>query len=258
MKIAACQFAVTGAISRNMEIMRKYIRKAAAQNVRLIVFPECALTGYPPLDIPSPAAIDFGRLEKAHLELQSLSDTTGVHILAGTITQHGVSCHNSAILFSPMEKPVLYHKRALWGWDRENFVPGSETGLLRVDNLRIGVRICYEVRFPEYFRELYQEKSDLNIVLFHDTAASENQERYELLKAHLRTRAAENVTPLLCVNTTYPHQTAPTALFDRSGAVLGELDSGREGMLVRDYLPASPDFSESGRLFVSNELLSKP
>ncbi len=33
-----------------------------------------------------------------------------------------------------------------------------------------GVRICYEVRFPKFFRELYKKSTDLNVILFYDVA----------------------------------------------------------------------------------------
>ena len=254
MKIAACQFAVSGDVRRNLYTITKYVRLAADQSAKLAVFPECALTGYPPLNIPSAASADFSALAEAHAALQQLSDENGISILTGTITRCEGSFHNSAILFSPDKLPVSYHKRALWGWDRENFVPGSESGIFQIDGLRIGVRICYEVRFPEYFRELYREKTDLNIVLFHDTCASENSERYELIKAHLRTRAAENVTSLLSCNTCVLHQTAPTAFFSASGEILSELLPDCDGLLLYDFHLKPLDFSETGRRSFSDAL----
>lgn len=256
MKIAACQFAVSGDIQSNLSTIEKYVSHAAQQNAALIVFPECALTGYPPLNIPAAQSVDFCKLEEAHAKLRHLSNARRIHILAGTITRFESSFRNSAILFSPDKEPAFYHKRALWGWDRENFAPGNESGIMWVNELKIGVRICYEVRFPEFFRELYREKTDLNIVLFHDTCTSDHPDRYELIKAHLRTRAVENITPVLSANSCAAHQTAPTALFDPSGSILSELFPGKEGLLIRDYVPKSPDFSESGRKSISDNLLS--
>ena len=70
--------------------------------------------------------------------------------------------------------------------------------------------------------------------MFYDVADYDDIERYELIKSHIRTRAVENVTYTLAVDTIRPYQTAPTALFDRSGCSLMELKRNEEGMLVYD------------------------
>ncbi|MBE5859700.1 MAG: hypothetical protein E7301_06205 [Butyrivibrio sp.] len=51
MRLAAYQFAVCGDIDHNLEIIKKAIVSASENKVDLIIFPECALTGYPPRDI---------------------------------------------------------------------------------------------------------------------------------------------------------------------------------------------------------------
>ncbi|MBR6366442.1 MAG: hypothetical protein IKS10_10175 [Lachnospiraceae bacterium] len=58
MRVAAYQFGVTGDIRRNREEMENAVRQATAQQAELIVFPECALTGYPPRDLPDSKAVD--------------------------------------------------------------------------------------------------------------------------------------------------------------------------------------------------------
>lgn len=46
-------------IDRNLEHIETGINSAAALGVRLLAFPECALTSYPPKDIKSVEQIDF-------------------------------------------------------------------------------------------------------------------------------------------------------------------------------------------------------
>ena len=45
------------------------------------------------------------------------------------------------------------------------------------------------MRFPEYFRELYARKTDLNVVLFYDVSDVDDTGRYDLIKGQLQTRA---------------------------------------------------------------------
>lgn len=256
MIIAAYQFAVTGNIRDNLNRIRSAILQAAKAGARLLVFPECALTGYPPRDLPSSAAVDFAALDEAHEALQALSDRHQMYLIVGTMTETEHGIQNTARIIRPGQPALLYHKRALWGWDRDNFVPGDEPGIVEIDGLRIGVRICYEVRFPEFFRELYRQKTDLNVVLFYNVSDRDDPDRYDLIRGHLRTRAVENVCPILSVNAIKPWQTAPTMLTDASGTVLFEAERSREALTVFDFEPTQPDFGERGRKELSDRLLA--
>ena len=117
---------------------------------------------------------------------------------------------------------------------------------MELDGLRISVHVCYEVRFPEDFRELYRQKADLNMVLFYDVSDRDDTDRYDLIRGHLRTRAVENVCHILSVNAIHPYQTAPTMLIDASGTVLTEAERNREVLTVFDFETKRPDFGERG------------
>ncbi len=123
-----------------------------------------------------------------------------------------------------------------------------------MDSLKVGIRICFEVRFPEYFRELYLQETDLNLILFHDASDKDDQDRLSMIKGHIQTRAVENVCHTLTCNTCSAFQTAPTILFNRSGKVLAEVESGKEGLLVYDLEKEPLTFGEKGRKEVSDAL----
>lgn len=257
MKIGAFQFAVTGDMGHNLEVIKKAVVRAAQEGVKLLVFPECALTGYPPRDIENSAAVGFDELTEACEQLQGLAASNAMHIIVGMITREAGRYYNSAVVFTPRREKLIYHKRALWGWDKDNFSIGNHSGVFDIEGLKVGLRICYEVRFPEFFRELYREHTDLNIILFYDVSDRDDTDRYEMIKAHIRTRAVENVTCTLSVNAVSPYQTAPTALYDRSGYALCELGRNKENLLIYDLENRKPDFGELGRKEISDRLLEK-
>ena len=120
---------------------------------------------------------------------------------------------------------------------------------------RVGVRICFEIRFPEYFRELYKERADLIMTLFYDDSDKDDPDRYRMINGHIQTRAVENVCHILSCNTCSPFQTAPTALFDRSGRILAGLEPGKEGLLVYDLEKTPLNFGELGRKEISDSLV---
>ena len=175
MRIGAYQFAVTGNIESNYAHIKAGIEKAFQSGVRLLLFPECAVTGYPPHCVASSAEVDFDQVLHVHHQIQALSEQFQMYIVAGTIIKESGNYFNSALVFCPNGKQEVYSKRALWGWDRENFSQGHQAGVFHADSFTIGIRICFEVRFPEYFRELYQAQTDLNLILFYDQTDQETR-----------------------------------------------------------------------------------
>ncbi|RKM62866.1 carbon-nitrogen hydrolase family protein [Butyrivibrio sp. XB500-5] len=254
MRLAAYQFAVTGNISQNMNIIRSAVSQAASAHADLIAFPECALSGYPPRDIGKSSDVDIEAINKAILELQEISERYKIRILIGSVA-YDEAYYNRAYLLAPSEPICRYGKRALYGWDEENFSAGSEQGIFEIGEYKIGVRICYEIRFPEYFRELYKSRTDLNIVLFNDVSDNDDAKRYDVIKSHLITRAVENVTPFLSVNAISPYQTAPTCFVDASGTVIEEHERNAPGLLIYDFRKKDLNFGEIGRKRYSDKLL---
>ena len=255
MRIGAYQFAVSGRMKENRNHILDAVARAAEAGVELLIFPECAVTGYPPMAISSPAEIDESLKNDIHARVQEAAVRNRMHIILGTIVRKENAFWNAALVFAPDGTVTEYGKRALWGWDRDNFVPGSQDGIIQAGPFRIGIRICFEVRFPEYFRELYRQGTDLNVILFYDVADGDGAERYDLIRGHIRTRAVENVCYTLSVNTIHPFQSAPTMLADRSGRVLCEAERNKEELLLFDFLPEPLDFGERGRKETSDSIV---
>ena len=163
--------------------------------------------------------------------------------------------YNRAMLFRPNSQIEFYDKRALWGWDKDNFAKGSKDGIFEMEGIKFGIRICFEIRFPEFFRELYKRNTDIDLVLFYDVADIDDKERYDLIKGHLQTRAVENVTTTISVNAISPFQTAPTMVLGKSGQCLKECVRNKPGFLIYDFEKTENDFGEKGRTSISDELL---
>lgn len=256
MKIAAYQFNVCGDIQKNMANIEKAIEQAVEKKVELIIFPECALTGYPPRDIKAAKSVDTDKVDREINRLQQLADINGINIIIGAVAYDG-KYFNRAYVISPNKALDWYDKRALYGWDKDNFEKGSKDGVFKIGKFTIGLRICYEVRFPEYFRELYSAKTDLNIIMFNDVSENDDSNRYRVIRSHLITRAVENVTPVFTVNSTKSYQTAPTCILDASGNVLRACKRNTDGMIIYDFNKKELNFGEAGRRELSDELVAK-
>lgn len=143
-----------GNVTRNLERIEGYAEKAARdQEADLIVFPECATTGY--------FVGDRGRelAEPAHgatnERLARLAASLGVHLAVGVIERDREDLYDALALFAPERGLVaMYRKLHLFAGEKSLFTPGDEPMVVDTAIGRLGLTICYDLMFPEYIRGL--------------------------------------------------------------------------------------------------------
>ncbi len=150
MKMALIQTNPTvGDFDGNLKAILSWAGRAREAGCGLAIFPELALSGYPPLDLlERPAFID--RQLRAGRELAELA--LGIDLLCGLITRHtadtGKPLHNSAALISGGQTRLI-HKRLLPTYDvfdeARYFEPGAESAALPWQGLHLGVTICEDI-----------------------------------------------------------------------------------------------------------------
>jgi predicted amidohydrolase len=197
MRVAVAQIEPTLASKeRNLDLILERLEQAAAEGAELAVFPECALTGYM-----------FERLEEALPYAEELPGPAtavvgaacarlGTHAVFGLLERSPDGLHNAAALVGPEGLVGSYRKTHLPFLGVDRFVtPGTELPVFDTPLGRIGIEICYDLRFPEVTRTLALAGAD---VVAHPTnwpiAARMNAELYT------RSRAAENRVFLLTSN----------------------------------------------------------
>ncbi len=235
MRIGAYQFAISGDVNENYKEIEKAIYLGKHKDVQLLIFPECSLTGYPPRDISNSSCVNFNLVQSMCDRLQSVADQNDISFLLSEPYLKKKKYIIEHYYFSLINKSSLNDKRALWGWDNDNFAKGNSDGIVEIDGVVFGIRICFEIRFPEFFRELYKRNTDINVVLFYDVADTDDKERYSMIRGHLQTRAVENVTTTISVNATSPFQTAPTMVFGKSGQCIKECVRNKPELLIYDF-----------------------
>ncbi len=150
MKIALVQTNPTvGDFAGNVASIRAWSDRAREAGCGLAIFPELALSGYPPQDLLERPAF-VRRQEQAREELQR--QVSGIDLLCGLITRNtattGKPLFNSAVLMSGMETRVV-HKRLLPTYDvfdeARYFQPGERSAPLAWQGLSLGVSICEDI-----------------------------------------------------------------------------------------------------------------
>lgn len=148
-----------GDVPANRANAVRLVRDAAAAGAKLVVFPECALSGYAfdSLDECVDAAIAAEGPEIA--ELATLARELDITVVVGYLERDAErprTVYNTATALTPDGGRGDYRKVHLPSMCADRFVtPGEQTPVVVPSPLGgIGLSICYDIRFPEWARSL--------------------------------------------------------------------------------------------------------
>ncbi|GIX06855.1 MAG: amidohydrolase [Candidatus Poribacteria bacterium] len=155
-RAAAVQMDVRwGEIKANLDRVLQHLEEAVQGGAELVVFPECALSGYcfEGLEESAPYALRAGDGPlQAFAERCAQLGVTGV---VGFLEREGEQQYNSALLARPDGSWAVYRKTHLPTLGIDRFVArGDRLPVFSVPFGRMGILICYDVRFPEAPRVL--------------------------------------------------------------------------------------------------------
>jgi predicted amidohydrolase len=120
---------------------------------RLVIFPECATTGYFVGEAATALAEPSDGPTNGHLA--RLAADLGAHMAVGVIESEGDDVYDSLAVFSPTDGLLAsYRKVHLFAGEKAVFAVGDEPCLVDTPFGIIGLTICYDLMFPEYVRGL--------------------------------------------------------------------------------------------------------
>lgn len=222
-----------GDVRANLDAMAGYMREAAAAGARLLVFPECYLSGYMFDDRASALGAAIGTDSAEMREMAKLCAEHRIEIIVGFLEASGDELYNSAAVIGADGVIGIHRKRHLPFLGADRFVdepPGTELSLFDTTVGKVGVAICYEIRFPEIMRSLALAGAD-----FIALPTNWPVQSAILAEQFTRVRAAENFIYLLVANRADEEGDATflgqSQIIDPLGAVIG--NSGRtQGLLT--------------------------
>ena len=219
---------------RNLDAALERLEEAVAAGAQLLVLPECAIPGYMfdsaeealpyAEEIPGPTTEAFER-ECARL---------GVHAITGLLERDGDTLYNAAILVGPDGLIGSYRKTHLPFLGVDRFVtPGEEFKVFDTALGRIGLIICYDLRFPEVTRTLALQGADMVALPTNFPMAAKLQ-----CDVIAPARAAENRVYLLVANRVGKERWGEfcgwSQIVDPYGTRLAEAGESEEALLVAD------------------------
>lgn len=163
--VAQLNFLV-GDISGNTRIILDSIDKAKQASVDLLIFPELALSGYPPEDLV--LREDFKKkIQHALKKIQQKS--CEIAILLGHPDYGTDGIYNAASLIKDKKILYTYHKQYLPNYgvfdERRYFKLGNSNGIFKLKGLNIGVLICEDLWYSEPSCLLKQKGAQLLVCI---------------------------------------------------------------------------------------------
>jgi len=139
--------------------------------------------------------IDKKELSDNHND-QRVYTTSLVFNPQGELVQHYHKLHLfDVVVPATIDKPAITYKES------DSFLAGQQTAMFDFEGIKVGMVICYDLRFPELFRQLRQQGADVILVPAAFTATTGKAHWLTLLQA----RAIENQCYVLAANQVGQH-----------------------------------------------------
>jgi len=149
LRIALAQInPVVGDLWGNSRLIVDWIGRARDQGADVVLFPELAITGYPPEDLVLKPAFVRDNLKQLNVVVEA---TKGISAVVGFVDEEG-DLFNAAAFIHDGELKAVYHKVFLPNYgvfdEQRYFTPGHRCPIFEVGGVRIGVSVCEDCWYP--------------------------------------------------------------------------------------------------------------
>ena len=237
MKIAAAQIdCVLGEVGTNLRKLEVFAERAKAAGADLVVFPEMADTGYA-IPIIRQSALPWS--ESAVPGLREIARRLQLAIICGVSERVDDTIYNAQVFIDAKgEISGSYRKAHLFTAgtldERECFAAGNEFRSYAFGDFRFGLSICYDLRFPEIYRELATKQRATVFIV----SSAWPFPRVEHLRVLALARAIENQSYLVLANRVGTDEGATfcggSAVIDPYGNTLAEGSSTGEELITAE------------------------
>ena len=198
MQVIGCQLDIAWENkTANFAQVRRQVRRVAVERPALIVLPEMFATGFS-MDVEKIAEGESGSTGQF---LSEIASETGSYIVGGLVGRNARGQGlNQASLVGPKGQEITRYTKLhpfTYGGETRSYVAGTELTIVDVEEFRVAVFICYDLRFPEIFREAVRRGANVFVVI-----ANWPQERDAHWQTLLEARAIENEAYVVGVNRT--------------------------------------------------------
>jgi predicted amidohydrolase len=195
LRIASCQFPVSGDIASNAKFIRRFMKEAADSAAHIVHFPETALSGYERTDFTPANADNWQQLAEQTKEIVKLAGRLGLWVVLGACRRvvdrdRPANClhviANTGRIVGTYDKQKLTPSEFAW------YTPGDGLLVVTINGMKCGFLICYEACFPVLFEAYRKRGVQLIFHSCHNVSSKPKPLLQALALAQIRTRAADN------------------------------------------------------------------
>ncbi len=217
MRIALAQILSGSDPTGNLQLVREYTGRAVDAGAQLVVFPEATMCrfGVPLRPVAEPVDGPWAD------GVRRIAGDAGITVIAGMFTPAGDGRVTNTLIAAgpgtPNQPDTHYDKIHLYdafGFTESRTVaPGREPVVITVDGVRVGLSICYDIRFPALYTELARRGAQVIAICASWGAGRGKLEQWTLLA---RARALDSMSYVAAVG-----QADPGDALTGSGAPTG-------------------------------------
>jgi len=235
LKVATCQFAVSSSIKRNASRICEFLRQARKAKADIVHFSECALSGYVGTDFPNFDGYKWNLLKKETENIMALAGQLGLWVVLGSMHRltEPNKPHNSLYLVNPKGKIVdRYDKRFCTKGDLRRLTPGNRFVNFSINGVKCSLLICFDLRFPEVYRELYKQKVNCIFQSFYNARQKGPSVHTHIMRQTMQCRAATNHFWVSMANSSGYYSPYPSCFIQPDGKIVKQLKQNRAGLMV--------------------------
>jgi predicted amidohydrolase len=237
LKVATCQFPVSGDVHKNATFIKDFIKEAAAQKADIVHFSEASLTGYPPVDIASFDNYNWDALNKETKDIMILAKQYNIWVVLGSAHFIDAQVKPTNCLYIISNKGEIvdrYDKSMLTDGDLKFYTPGNHTSTININGFECGFLICYDSCFPEMYN-IYRHKGVK--IIFHSFYNARHPGRTildDIIPAEIRVRASDNLMWVIANNSSGDYSSWASCIARPDGSI-ETLQRGVPGILYREF-----------------------
>lgn len=269
-RVAVCQFAESFSPRRNGAVVRRYLSVARQRGAELVHFHEACMSGY--LARKGAPRLDeayWGALREAVESVCAEARRLRLWVVLG-----------SAHRLTPPHKPTnclyligkdgkvhdRYDKRFCTGGDLTAYTPGDRFVTFSVNGVKCSLLICYDLRFPELYRELHTLGVQAIFQSFHNGYTDGPGIHNKIMRQTVQAHAGINYFWISANNSSGYYSRWPSVFIRPDGSIARSLRQNRAGMVVetidttRQFYDASRSYRDRAMrgILHSGKLISDP
>ncbi len=240
---------IVGDIIQNHRLIIRHIEKATASGADIVIFPELALTGYPPEDLLLKTAFINENTKYIEKISKEVGDIIAIVGFAGSTPG---SIYNSAAIMSGAKIISVYNKQHLPNYsvfDEERYFRKGDTNYIyKIRDHLVGVNICEDIFYASGPTRIQSIAGGAELII-NISASPYHTEKISSREKMLSTRAADNRVNLVYVNLVGGQD---ELVFDGNSLIINEKGKiiGRCKPFTEDHLitEIDPSTSQAARI----------